>query len=284
MKRPKPKQRDHEKARSRGRFGLTASVSCARCGTRLRSKAKFCDQCSAPVVVIGAGGAREGAVFLAQAGLRNGVVERTPGYLAEIEHERKQITVLFADIAGSTEFVAKLDPDDARLLLDPILDRMVAAVHFYQGTVHRLMGDGIMALFGAPVAYEDHALRACYSALRIQESIRKYAAEVSRERDFHLQVRVGLNSGDVAAGTRRGDASPTYSVNGQSVHVAARMEQLAMPGTVLMASQTFHLTDGYLETRYLGPQVVKGLAAPVETYELLGANATRSRLEVAASR
>jgi predicted ATPase/class 3 adenylate cyclase len=208
----------------------------------------------------------------------------SPSFAAGLDHERKQITVLFADITGSTELVADRDPDDARRLLDPILDRMVVAVQLYDGTVHRLMGDGIMALFGAPVAYEDHAIRACYSALRMQESIRKYAEEIHREERLHLQIRVGLNSGEVATGTRSGNAAMAYSVNGQSVHLAARMEQLAMPGTILMASQTFRLTQGYLETRYLGPTVVRGLATPVETYELQGANTARSRLDVAAAR
>jgi predicted ATPase/class 3 adenylate cyclase len=200
------------------------------------------------------------------------------------QHERKHITVLFADIAGSTELVADLDPDDARRLLDPILDRMVAAVQLYEGTVHRLMGDGIMALFGAPVAYEDHALRACYSALRMQESIRKYAEELRRSEGISLQIRVGLNSGEVTAGARGGDEGMTYSVNGQPVHLAARMEQLAIPGTILITFETCRLTNGFLATRPLGPMVVKGLSEPVETYELLGANAVHSRLQAAASK
>jgi class 3 adenylate cyclase len=162
----------------------------------LRAESRFCDQCGAPVAIAATGGeTRAGSVVpdSAQPGRAPGGV---PGHAAGLEQERKQITVLFADIMGSTDLVADRDPEDARRLLDPILDRMVAAVQLYEGTVHRLMGDGIMALFGAPVAYEDHALRACCSALRMQEAIRKYADDLRRKEGFPVQIRVGLNSGD----------------------------------------------------------------------------------------
>lgn len=264
--------------------GHSSSPSCVSCGILLRAGSRFCDQCGAPVAVLVPGSETKPRIVTSDPARPDRASDSISSFLAGLDHERKQITVLFADITGSTELVAERDPEDARQLLDPILDRMVAAVQLYEGTVHRLMGDGIMALFGAPVAYEDHALRACYSALRMQESIRKYAEEIHREEEFYLRIRVGLNSGEVAASTRRGNAAMNYSVNGQSVHLAARMEQLAIPGTILMASQTFRLTDGYVETRYLGPMTVKGLAEPVETYELLGANATQSRLQVAAAR
>ena len=284
MQCPRCGKNSREGARSCGACGIAFVLPCARCGSLPRAGSRYCDQCGAPVAVLDPGSETEPRFITPNSARPDHAPGCIPDFPAGLDHERKQITVLFADITASTELVADRDPDDVRRLLDPILDRMVAAVQLYEGTVHRLMGDGIMALFGAPVAYEDHALRACYSALRMQESIWKYAEEIRREEGFSLQIRVGLNSGEVAAGTRRGDAAMTYSVNGQSVHLAARMEQLAMPGTILMASQTFRLTDGYLETRYLGPMTAKGLAAPVETYELLGANTTRSRFQVAAAR
>jgi class 3 adenylate cyclase/tetratricopeptide (TPR) repeat protein len=202
---------------------------------------------------------------------------------AVLEHERKQVTVLFADTTGSTELVADRDPEEAQRLLAPILELMMEAVHLYEGTVNRVMGDGIMALFGAPVAFEDHALRACYSALKMQELVKKYAELVRRTEGLALHIRVGLNSGEVAARAAGGDIPVGYSVDGQAVHLAARMEQLATPGTILIAPTTFHLTEGYVTTKALGPMVVKGLAAPVETYELLGATGLRSRLQVAAA-
>ena len=127
----------------------------------------------------------------------------TPPYLAEkiltsrsaLEGERKQVTVLFADLKGSMELLADRDPEEARQLLDPVLERMMAAVHRYEGTVNQVMGDGIMALFGAPLAHEDHAVRACYAALGMQAAVKQYAAEVQRRHGVPVQIRVGLNPG-----------------------------------------------------------------------------------------
>jgi len=272
---PRCGQDGREGARFCSACGLPFSLSCASCGTLLPAGSKFCDQCAAPVAVLVPGSERERRFAPDSARVDRASVS-IAGFSAELDHERKQITVLFADIAGSTELVADRDPDGDRSLLEPILDRMEAVVRRYDGTVHRRMGDGIMVLFGAPIAYEDHALRACYAALRMQESIGEYAEEFRRTEGFPLQIRVGLNSGYVAAGAR--------GVDGLPVHLGARMEQLAVPGTILMGPETFHLTDGYLETRCLGLMPVKGLAAPLETYELLGAAASRSRLQVAESR
>src|ERR1700745_2022479 len=129
----------------------------------------------------------------------------TPSYLAEkiltsrsaLEGERKQVTVLLADVQGCMALLAERDPEEARQLLDAVLERMMAAVHRYEGTVNQVMGDGIMALFGAPLAHEDHAVRACYAALRMQESVAQYAEGVFRSHGVPVQIRVGLNSGDV---------------------------------------------------------------------------------------
>jgi class 3 adenylate cyclase/tetratricopeptide (TPR) repeat protein len=200
---------------------------------------------------------------------------------ASQEGERKQVTVLCSDLKGSTEYVADLDPEDARSLLDPVLERMMEAVGRYEGTINQVMGDGIQALFGAPIAYEDHAVRACYAALKMQELIRKYAEEVRRSRGLPLLVRVGLNSGDVVVRSLGSELHMNYSAHGQTVHLAARMEQMAIPGTILMSSQTLQLAQGYVVTRSLGPMFVKGLAAPVLSYELLGAVAV-SRLQALA--
>jgi class 3 adenylate cyclase/tetratricopeptide (TPR) repeat protein len=179
---------------------------------------------------------------------------------------------------GSTEYIADLDPEDARSLLDPLLERMMEAVGRYEGTINQVMGDGIQALFGAPVAYEDHAVRACYAALKMQELIRKYSEEVRRTRGLPLLVRVGLNSGEVVVRSLGSELHMNYSAHGQAVHLAARLEQMAIPGSILMSSQTLHLAQGYVVTRSLGPMFVKGLATPVLSYELLGAVAV-SRLQ-----
>src|SRR5262249_7075018 len=159
----------------------------------------------------------------------------TPAYLAEqiltsrstLEGERKQVTVLFADLKGSMELLAERDPEEARQLLDPVLERMMAAVHRYEGTVNQVMGDGIMALFGAPLAHEDHAVRACYAALAMQEAMQRYAEEVRRTQGLLVQMRVGLNSGEVVVRAIGNDLHMDYSAVGQTTHLAARMEQLA---------------------------------------------------------
>jgi len=216
----------------------------------------------------------------------------TPRHLAEkiltartaLEGERKQVTVLFADLKGSMELLADRDPEQTRKLLDPVLEYMMDAVHHYEGTVNQVMGDGIMALFGAPLAHEDHAVRACYAALRMQESVRHYADEVRRAEGIPIQIRVGLNSGEVVVRSIGSDLHMDYTAVGQTTHLAARMEQMAAPGTILTTGSTLSLVEGWVEARSLGPMPVKGLEAPLEVCEIVGAGAARSRLQASARR
>src|SRR5438128_5583125 len=216
----------------------------------------------------------------------------TPPYLAEkiltcksaLEGERKQVTVLFADLKGSTELIQGLDPEEARGLLDPALHIMMTAVHRYEGTVNQVLGDGIMALFGAPLAHEDHAVRACYAALHMQEAIGRYAEELRRQQGLDVPIRVGLNSGEVVVRAIGSDLHMDYTAVGQTTHLAARMEQLARPGTALLTADTLRQVEGYIEVTPLGPVPVKGLQEPIEVYELLRAGPVRSRLQAAVAR
>jgi class 3 adenylate cyclase/tetratricopeptide (TPR) repeat protein len=216
----------------------------------------------------------------------------TPTHLAEkilmskgaLEGERKQVTVLFADLKGSLELLADRDPEEARALLDPVLDRMMTAVHRYEGTVNQVLGDGIMALFGAPLAHEDHAARACYAALAMQTAIGHYAEEVRRGHGIALQIRVGLNSGEVVVRAIGNDLHMDYSAIGETTHLAARMEQLATPGCILLTAETLRLAEGLVQVKSLGPVPVKGLAGPVEVFELTGSGPTRTRLQALAAR
>src|SRR5687767_4982274 len=185
---------------------------------------------------------------------------------------------------GSMELLADRDPEEARKLLDPVLEQMMDAVHRYEGTVNQVMGDGIMALFGAPIAHEDHAVRACYAALRMQESVKKYAEEVRRSQGVEIQIRVGLNSGAVVVRSVGSDLRMDYTAVGQTTHLAARMEQLATPGSIRLTADTLRLAEGYVEVKALGPVPVKGLGEPVEVYEATGAGVVRSRLQAAAAR
>ncbi len=216
----------------------------------------------------------------------------TPAHLAQrilatrktLEGERKLVTVLFADMKGSMELLADKDPEDARRLLDTVLERMIDAVHRYEGTVNQVMGDGIMALFGAPLAHENHAVRACYAALRMQEDIGRYGDDIQRTLGVPVQIRVGLNSGEVVVGSIGSDLRMEYSAVGQTTHLAARMEQMAKPASVLLSADTLRLAEGYVQARALGPVPVRGLADPVEVFELVGTTAARTRLQVAAVR
>jgi class 3 adenylate cyclase/tetratricopeptide (TPR) repeat protein len=262
-----------------GECAAPLASTCSSCGAANPPEHRFCGQCAAPLRTT------QTAKFAAPDSY-------TPKHLAEkiltsksaLEGERKQVTVLFADLKGSMELLADRDPEEARKLLDPVLEHMMEAVHRYEGTVNQVMGDGIMALFGAPLAHEDHAVRACYAALRMQETVRRYAEGVRRSEGLLVQIRVGLNSGEVVVRSIGSDLHMDYTAVGQTTHLAARMEQLAAPGTTLVSRDTLRLAEGYVQVKPLGPVNVKGLGEPVEVHELVGAGLARSRLQAAAAR
>jgi class 3 adenylate cyclase/tetratricopeptide (TPR) repeat protein len=201
-----------------------------------------------------------------------------------LEGERKQVTVLFADLKDSTELIRGLDPEAAQQLLDPVIHLMMDAVHRFEGTVNQVLGDGIMALFGAPIAHEDHALRACYAALAMQAAMRAYTEEVRRTRGLELRMRVGLNSGEVVVRAIGNDLHMDYSAVGETTVLAARMEQTATPGSIRLTPGTLGLVEGLVRVNALGPVPVKGLSDPVDVFELVGASALRRRLQAAAAR
>ena len=194
------------------------------------------------------------------------------------------MTVLFADLKDSTELIRGLDPEAAQQLLDPAIHRMMDAVHRFEGTVNQVLGDGIMALFGAPIAHEDHALRACYTALAMQAAMRAYTDEVRRTRGLELRIRVGLNSGEVVVRAIGNDLHTDYSAVGETTHLAARMEQLATPGSIRLTTATLRLVEGLVQVTPLGPVPVKGLVEPIDVFELTGASAIRRRIQAAAVR
>src|SRR4029453_11701986 len=256
------------------------ATRCAGCGVALPPAAKFCPECAQP-----ASAARPGGAFASpETYTPRHLAERILTSKAALEGERKQVTVLFADLKGSMELLAERDPEDARKLLDPVLERMMEAVHRYEGTVNQVMGDGIMALFGAPLAHEDHAVRACYAALRMQESVKKYADEVRRSHAAVVKIRVGLNSGEVVVRAIGSDLHMDYTAVGQTTHLAARMEQVAPPGSILVTADTMRLADGYITVKPLGPLAVKGVRERIAAYEVIGAGTARTRLQAAAAR
>jgi class 3 adenylate cyclase/tetratricopeptide (TPR) repeat protein len=219
-------------------------------------------------------------------------ISYTPPYLTEkiltsrsaLEGERKQVTVLFADIKDSTELIRDLDPEDAQKLLDPAIHIMMEAVHRFEGTVNQVLGDGIMSIFGAPIAHEDHAARACYAALAMQSAMRDYTEEVRRKQGLELRIRVGLNSGEVVVRTIGNDLHMDYSAVGPTTHLAARMEQLASPGSIRLSSSTLRLVEGLVQVNDLGPIPIKGMDESVDVYELTGASSIRRRLQATIAR
>jgi class 3 adenylate cyclase/tetratricopeptide (TPR) repeat protein len=240
--------------------GVPLALPCASCGFANEPGDKFCGGCGAPLTA--APRAPEPRASSPQTYTPAHLAEKILAARSDLEGERKQVTVLFADIKGSTELIEGLDPEEARKLLDPALRAMMEAVHRYEGTVNQVLGDGIMALFGAPIAHEDHAVRACYAALAMQAAMRGYGEEVRHSHGMEVQTRVGLHSGEVVVRAIGNDLHMDYSAVGQTTHLAARMEQLVTPGQ----------------------HPVKGLSEPVEVFELVGASTVRRRLQASVAR
>ena len=247
--------------------GASLTPRCPRCGAAILPRAKFCGECGIPLT------AQSSVPPSAPPPLP---LSYTPGHLVEkiltskaaLEGERKQVTALFADLKGSLELLADRDPEDARQLLDPVLERMMAAVHQYEGTVNQMMGDGIMALFGAPIAHEDHAVRSCYGALRMQKTGTRYGDEMQRAQGVPGQIRVRLYAGAVVVQAIDISLHIDYKALGQTTHLVVLMEQMAKPSSILIMGETLRLADGSVQPRALGPVRVKGLARPVEVFEL----------------
>jgi class 3 adenylate cyclase/tetratricopeptide (TPR) repeat protein len=283
MQCPRCQAENREGARFCRECGTRFDVACPKCGAKLEPGSKFCDACgnSIPVAVTPA---TLPSRFASPEGYTpKHLAEKILSSRSELEGERKLITVLFADLKGSMEILADRDPEEARKVLEPVVERMIEAVHRYDGTVNQVMGDGIMALFGAPIAHEDHAVRACYAALHMQESVGRYAAEIQRSEGIPIQIRIGINSGEVVVRSIENDLHISYTAIGQTTHLAARMEQMAMPGSILMSSEVLRMIEGYVQVRPLGPMNVRGLSEPIEVYEVIGAGSARSRLHHAAA-
>ena len=264
--------------------GAPLNVACPACGKLNPPLSLFCNSCGKKL----AGGDLNPSSPPSVASPKSySVNHRTEEILTSksaLEGERKQVTVLFADMKGSLEAIARSDPEEVRKILDPVVEKMKEAVHRYEGTVNRVMGDGIMALFGAPLSQEDHAVRACYAALAMQASVQRYSEEMRSLHGVEAQIRVGVNSGETLVRTIEHDVSREYSAEGVATHLAARMEQLAAPGSIRITAETLRLAEGYVQVKSMGPVAVKGLAEPVEVFELTGVGAARTRLQAAAAR
>jgi len=266
--------------------GAAIEARCPACGKGQRPQARFCDACGTPL----AGGMSVPTTDSSAAA--RPPTSYTPRHLAEriltegraLRGERKEVTVLFVDVQGSTELAGALDPEEFHAVLDGAFQIMLDAVHRWEGTVNQFTGDGIMALFGAPIAHEDHARRACHAALEIQRGFGEYAARLRREKGFGIQVRLGLNSGPVVVGAIGDDLRMDYTAQGLTTNLAARMQQAADPGSIVMAPPTSRLVEGYFRVRPLGVLHVRGAAEPVEAFVLDGEGTVVSRLQASLRR
>jgi class 3 adenylate cyclase/tetratricopeptide (TPR) repeat protein len=269
---PRCRTRNSEGSRFCESCGAALTAVCPSCGSSTLRGARFCGECGKPTppAHIAAGPPLHLASLL-------------PQWRASLEGERKLVTIMFADIKGSLELLTARDPEEAVVLLDPVIELMKTAVHRYEGTVNQIMGDGIMALFGAPAAHEDHAARACYAALDMQDGVRALARDLARLNGPSVAIRVGLNSGVVVVRAIDNDLHMDLSAIGETTHLAARMEEMAPPGAIWLTRATLALAEPLLDTKPLGALPVRGRHAPVEVFELVGARAMR-RIEVAALR
>ena len=251
---------------------------CANCGKPVPFSNRFCGSCGARCergLPVGFGD--EARSMAAPIHLPQHLVRRILDSRGLLEGERKKITVLFADIKGSTALIEDLDPEDAELRLRPALDAMINAVHRYEGTINRIQGDGIMALFGAPITHEDNAVRAAYAALEMQKSVRA-------ECDADLAIRVGLHAGEVLVRAVHNDFSFDYDAIGPTVHLAARMEQLASPEAIYCTADVMRMARGFIDAVPLGQVSVKGVRQPIDLFRIVGHTAARTRWEVTAAR
>jgi class 3 adenylate cyclase/tetratricopeptide (TPR) repeat protein len=265
--------------------GARLEAACPNCGESNRRTAKFCRNCGqsinqtapTPPVSIAAVAAPETYV-------PKHLAEKILATRHKLEGERKQITVLFADIRDSTKLIEGLDPEEAQKIFDPVLNIMMEAVHRYEGTVNQVLGDGIMALFGAPLAHEDHALRASYAALAMQEEMRRYRQNLGQSEETGLHIGIGMNSGEVVVRSIDNDLNIDYSALGHTTHLAARMQELAGPGVTLISTSTLRQVEGFIQVNPLGAVQAKGISQPVETYEITGATPARTRVQAGAAR
>lgn len=269
---------NHEESQQCSSCGAALVEVCGSCGAPVPVSSRFCGNCGARSERSRADRADQIWDNLsAPIRLSHQLVQRTVDTRALLEGERKQITVLFADIKGSTTLIENLDPEEAESRLRPALDAMINAVRRYEGTINRVQGDGIMALFGAPLAHEDNAVRAAYAALDIQKDVRATCTA-------DISVRVGLHAGDVLVRAVHNDLSVDYDAVGATVHLAARMEQMAPPGTIYCTAEVMRMTTGFVTARPLGQAAVKGIRQPVDMFEIVGHTAARTRWEVTAAR
>ena len=282
MRCPHCQHETRERARFCGTCGasLDSIVTCPRCSALQPRGQQFCDSCGES---LSPGGDAPATPRDTRAYTPRHLTEKILTTRGALEGERKQVSVLFVDVVDSMRLANGIDAEDWHRILDRVFEILTASVHRLEGTINQFTGDGVMALFGAPVAHEDHGRRACHAALAAMDELRAYA-DTLRARGIELAVRMGINSGEVVVGKIGDDLRMDYTAQGHSVGLAARMEQLAAPGTILLTDTTARLVEGFFVLEEAGLQSVKGVTAPIRVVELRGIGPARTRLEASGPR
>jgi len=242
-------------------------MKCPKCQTENPDGAKFCIECAYDLRKVK--DTPSNRFTHPQSYTPKFLVDKILANKSSVEGERKQVTVFFADVAGFSSFSEKLDPEEVHRIMDGAFRIMMNEIHEYEGTINQFTGDGIMALFGAPVAHEDHAQRACHAALAIQKAMAEYSEEVKKSGGVNFRTRMGLNTGPVVVGSIGDDLRMDYTAVGDTVNLAARMESTARPGTVLVSNNTYKRAGQHFQFAPLGKVKVKGKEAPLDVYELV---------------
>ena len=261
-------------------------MKCPKCRHQNREDAKFCDECghnfaSAPAPTPKDLSIDE-KIDKIQRYLPQGLTEKILSQKDRIEGEKKQVTVMFCDMEGFTPMVERLGPEEAYSIMDQIYEILIHKVHDFDGTVNEMTGDGIMALFGAPIAIEDAPQRALRSALSIHDEIAQF--NVRNKEIHHIKMRIGVHTGPVVVGTLGNNLRVEFKAVGDTVNLASRMEGLAQPGSTCVTQEAFRLTEGLFHFEALGPKSVKGKAAPIPVYRLVSAKADVFRPRLGAER
>jgi class 3 adenylate cyclase/tetratricopeptide (TPR) repeat protein len=266
--------------------GARLELICPTCATANGLDAKFCKKCGthlAAATEVSSETAQR-ATPLDRSLLGEMAIRLTAPESDVIDGERKTVTALFADLKGSTELLETIDPEEGRAIVEPLLRIMSDAVRRYEGYLVRTTGDGVFALFGAPVAYEDHPQRALYAALQMQQELRAHVQAQAAKGRAALEARVGVHTGEVVAYPGEAGGKVEYRLIGHTANLAARMESIAAVGSIAVSEATAKLCEGYFELRELGPTTVKGVSTPVSVYEVLGRGRLRTHFELSTRR
>jgi len=265
-----------------GKCGTSLEIKCPQCGFLNPPVHEFCGEC---------GHNLKETVKTAEVDYSQ-PESYTPRFLADkilttrssIEGERKLVTVFFADVAGYTTLSEKLDPEEVHQTMDGAFKILMDEIHRFEGTINQFTGDGVMALFGAPLAHEDHAQRACHAALSVQKSLGEYGVRVQADTGLQFQMRIGLNSGHVIVGSIGDDLRMDYTAVGDTTNLASRMESLAQPGSVMVSTHTHRLASNYFEFNSLGKVEIKGKEEPQEAWELIKSGEVTTRIGASVSK